>query len=80
MTQGIDVRSLKRVAKAIANKRTTSKPRESIVDVVAPARSVAMELVGGRGHYDRVIAAIREAHTSIWIATANVKEDRKSVV
>lgn len=30
--------------------------------------------MGGRGHYDRVIEAIRNADTSVWIATANVKE------
>lgn len=79
MNQGIDVKSLRRVAKAIANKRTskprgTREPRESAIDIVAPARDVAMQLISGRGHYDRVIAAIREAHTSVWIATANVKE------
>jgi phosphatidylserine/phosphatidylglycerophosphate/cardiolipin synthase-like enzyme len=44
------------------------------MDVVAPSRPVALELISGRGHYERVIAAVREAHTSIWIATANVKE------
>ncbi|MGN6107371.1 MAG: phospholipase D family protein, partial [Kofleriaceae bacterium] len=44
------------------------------MDVAAPARSVALELISGRGHYERVIAAVRAAHTSIWIATANVKE------
>lgn len=46
----------------------------SLMDLAAPARSVALELISGRGHYDRVIAAVRGAHTSIWIATANVKE------
>jgi len=44
------------------------------MDLAAPARPVALELIAGRGHYDRVIAAVRGAHTSIWIATANVKE------
>lgn len=44
------------------------------MDLAAPARAVALELISGRGHYDRVIAAVRGAHTSIWIATANVKE------
>jgi hypothetical protein len=44
------------------------------MDVATPARPVALELISGRGHYERVIAAVREAHTSIWIATANVKE------
>jgi phosphatidylserine/phosphatidylglycerophosphate/cardiolipin synthase-like enzyme len=46
----------------------------SAMDVVTPARPVSLELISGRGHYERVIAAVREAHTSIWIATANVKE------
>lgn len=45
-----------------------------MIDEVTPARPVALELIAGRGHYERVIAAVREAHTSIWIATANVKE------
>ena len=44
------------------------------IDRVTAARDVSLELVSGRGHYDRVIAAIKEAHTSVWIATANVKE------
>jgi phosphatidylserine/phosphatidylglycerophosphate/cardiolipin synthase-like enzyme len=44
------------------------------LDMVAPARAVALELVSGRGHYDRVIRAVLSAHTSVWIATANVKE------
>lgn len=30
--------------------------------------------MSGRGHYDRVIAAVRTATTSVWIGTANVKE------
>lgn len=43
-------------------------------DFVRPSRTFAMELVSGRGHYDRVIAAIRDARQSVWIATANVKD------
>jgi phosphatidylserine/phosphatidylglycerophosphate/cardiolipin synthase-like enzyme len=43
---------------------------------VAPPRAVALELVAGRGHYERVIRAVLNAHTSVWIATANVKELR----
>jgi len=38
------------------------------------ARSVALELLAGRAHYERVIAAVLDAHTSVWIASANVKE------
>jgi phosphatidylserine/phosphatidylglycerophosphate/cardiolipin synthase-like enzyme len=33
-----------------------------------------MELVSGRGHYDRVVGAVMGARRSIWIATANLKE------
>lgn len=33
-----------------------------------------MQFVAGRGHYDTVIAAVRNARTSVWIATANLKE------
>ena len=44
------------------------------LDFVRPARAIAMELVSGRGHYDRVIAAVLAAKTSVWIATANLKE------
>jgi phosphatidylserine/phosphatidylglycerophosphate/cardiolipin synthase-like enzyme len=39
-----------------------------------PARPIAVELIGGRGHYDRVLAAVLDAKVSVWIATANVKE------
>ncbi|HEY5921232.1 MAG TPA: phospholipase D family protein [Kofleriaceae bacterium] len=58
---------------------TTIAPRtlrrtESVLDVVAPARPVSLELVSGRGHYERVLAAVLDAKVSVWIATANVKE------
>ncbi len=46
----------------------------SLVDFVGPRRPVALELIGGRGHHDRVIAAVLAAETSVWIATANLKE------
>ncbi|HET9622843.1 MAG TPA: phospholipase D family protein [Kofleriaceae bacterium] len=45
-----------------------------MLDVTAAARPVALELIAGRGHYERVIRAVLAAHTSVWIATANVKE------
>jgi phosphatidylserine/phosphatidylglycerophosphate/cardiolipin synthase-like enzyme len=35
---------------------------------------VSLGFVTGRGHYDTVIRAVREAKTSVWIATANLKE------
>jgi len=44
------------------------------VDFVEPARAFALELVGGRGHYERVVRAVMEARRSVWIATANLKE------
>jgi phosphatidylserine/phosphatidylglycerophosphate/cardiolipin synthase-like enzyme len=44
------------------------------VDFALPARPVRASLVSGRGHYDTIFAAIREARTSVWIATANLKE------
>jgi phosphatidylserine/phosphatidylglycerophosphate/cardiolipin synthase-like enzyme len=44
------------------------------VDLVGSPRQLACELVAGRGHYDRVMTAVLAAHTSVWIATANVKE------
>ncbi len=43
------------------------------LDVATAPRSVSVELIGGRSHYERVIAAVLGAHTSVWIATANVK-------
>jgi phosphatidylserine/phosphatidylglycerophosphate/cardiolipin synthase-like enzyme len=44
------------------------------VDFVERARPFALELVGGRGHYERVVRAAMEARQSVWIATANLKE------
>jgi phosphatidylserine/phosphatidylglycerophosphate/cardiolipin synthase-like enzyme len=44
------------------------------VDFVEPARSIALELVGGRGDYERVGRAVMNARRSVWIATANLKE------
>lgn len=47
---------------------------ESPLDLALPARPIAIELVSGRGHYERVLAAVLGAKVSVWIATANVKE------
>ncbi|HEY4392485.1 MAG TPA: phospholipase D-like domain-containing protein [Polyangia bacterium] len=44
------------------------------MDFVEPARAFKLELVGGRGHYERVVRAVMEAQRSVWIATANLKE------
>lgn len=46
----------------------------SPLDVVAPRRAIGLELIAGRGHHDRVLAAVLDAKVSVWIATANVKE------
>jgi phosphatidylserine/phosphatidylglycerophosphate/cardiolipin synthase-like enzyme len=45
-----------------------------LVDFVRPTRPVALSFISGRGHYDTVIDAVRQAKTSVWIATANLKE------
>jgi phosphatidylserine/phosphatidylglycerophosphate/cardiolipin synthase-like enzyme len=39
-----------------------------------PRRPVALRVIGGRAHYDEVVQAAIGAHTSVWIATANLKE------
>ncbi|MFN0247608.1 MAG: phospholipase D family protein [Kofleriaceae bacterium] len=73
--------SLERVARKLRTPRRSAKERADDVYVVErepfdlhlPARPMNIELVGGRAHYDRVIAAVMQAHTSVWIATANVK-------
>jgi phosphatidylserine/phosphatidylglycerophosphate/cardiolipin synthase-like enzyme len=44
------------------------------VDFATPRRSVALRVVSGRAHYDEVVQAALAAHTSVWIATANLKE------
>jgi phosphatidylserine/phosphatidylglycerophosphate/cardiolipin synthase-like enzyme len=44
------------------------------VDFVRPVRRVPLSLVAGRGHYESVIEAVMAAETSVWIATANLKE------
>jgi phosphatidylserine/phosphatidylglycerophosphate/cardiolipin synthase-like enzyme len=79
LNEGIDVASIRRVARALSDKRPVSRaderaPDRSPMDGVVPMAPVPLELVGGRGHYERVITAIRNAQTSVWIATANVKE------
>lgn len=43
-------------------------------DFVRAARGMQVSLVAGRGHYDTVVQAVLAAETSVWIATANLKE------
>ncbi|CAN5171158.1 hypothetical protein BH11MYX1_BH11MYX1_18450 [soil metagenome] len=57
-----------------ASRVGSANAQPSPLDVVMPARPISMELVSGRGHYERVLAAVLEAKVSIWISTANVKE------
>ncbi|MDX2089865.1 MAG: phospholipase D family protein [Kofleriaceae bacterium] len=75
--------ALAKVAKKLrATSRRTARERADdayaretgAMDVAMPARPVAMELIAGRAHYERIIKAVLGAHTSVWIATANVKE------
>jgi phosphatidylserine/phosphatidylglycerophosphate/cardiolipin synthase-like enzyme len=44
------------------------------MDFVRALPASSFELVSGRGHYERVIAAVLSARRSVWIATANLKE------
>jgi phosphatidylserine/phosphatidylglycerophosphate/cardiolipin synthase-like enzyme len=44
------------------------------LDFALPLSNCKLELISGRAHYERVIAAVREAERSVWIATANLKE------
>jgi phosphatidylserine/phosphatidylglycerophosphate/cardiolipin synthase-like enzyme len=39
-----------------------------------PARRLSLSLLVDRDHYERVTLAIANARTSVWIATANVKQ------
>ncbi len=73
--------ALARVARKLRDQprtRARSVPRADTgpMDIAMPSRPVAIELVAGRSHYDRIISAVLGAHTSVWIATANVKELR----
>jgi phosphatidylserine/phosphatidylglycerophosphate/cardiolipin synthase-like enzyme len=44
------------------------------MDFIRPPRPVSLSLVAGRGHYDAVVQQVIDARTSVWIATANLKE------
>jgi len=57
-----------------AGARRREPPRPGPLDLATARRPVALELIAGRGHYERVIRAVLDAHTSVWIATANLKE------
>ena len=62
------------MTRAVARRRRAAAEHGAL-DITASPRAIgALELISGRGHYDRVIRAVLGAHTSVWIATANVKE------
>lgn len=66
-------RAIREDAKPSPAERADPRSSEGPLDVLLPARPIRVELVAGRAHYDRVIAAVLAAHTSVWIATANAK-------
>jgi phosphatidylserine/phosphatidylglycerophosphate/cardiolipin synthase-like enzyme len=45
-----------------------------MIDFVQPPRATRIGLVSGRGHYEAVVRAALAAETSLWIATANLKD------
>lgn len=52
----------------------SARRSEPPVDFALPERPIRMRLLAGRGHYEAIIPAVRAAKTSVWIATANLKE------
>jgi phosphatidylserine/phosphatidylglycerophosphate/cardiolipin synthase-like enzyme len=52
-----------------AYRSATSEPMDTATD----RRAIELSLLAGRSHYERIISAVLAAHTSVWIATANVK-------
>jgi phosphatidylserine/phosphatidylglycerophosphate/cardiolipin synthase-like enzyme len=48
--------------------------RNGVADFALAPRPVELALLGGRAHYEVVIARLRSAKHSVWIATANLKE------
>ena len=42
--------------------------------MTSDVRRASVSLVVDRAHYDRVVLALSDARTSVWIATANVKQ------
>lgn len=62
------------IARELAAPSRETPRDDAPLDIVAPARPISMQLIAGRGHYERVIQAVLNAKVSVWIATANVKE------
>ena len=59
---------------AVSTSARRADDRGPAPDFALPRRPVELEVIGGRGHYERVIAAVLAAETSVWIGTANLKE------
>lgn len=57
-----------------AARRRLPVVESSSLDFVREERPIRMKLVSGRGHYESVVQAVRDAKVSVWIATANLKE------
>ena len=68
------VKKLRAMPERTAKERATPVREPAPMDIALPARPVSLELIAGRSHYERIIQAVLAAHTSVWIATANVKE------
>jgi phosphatidylserine/phosphatidylglycerophosphate/cardiolipin synthase-like enzyme len=51
-----------------------SSSHTGVADFAMAPRPVELALLGGRAHYEVVIARLRSAKRSVWIATANLKE------
>lgn len=49
-------------------------PMADFSDLLSGGRRVAVRMVANEEHYERVVEAVRRAETSVWIATANLKE------
>ena len=62
-----------------SGRRLRVQQEPSPADFVRATRPVRLAFIGGRGHLETVIEAVREARVSVWIATANLKEMQVAV-
>jgi len=56
--------------------RLRPKYADPLPAIAADARRASVSLLADRAHYEKIIPAISQARTSVWIATANVKSLR----
>src|SRR5262249_32938748 len=71
---GGDVRHRPRARRRRRPLHRHATARRRVMDLATPARQIALELIGGRAHYERVIAAVLDAEGSVWIAAAHPTE------